>query len=263
MARVRRAQGVAAEFHGQVALVTGGLGDIGLAIALELAGRGADVALCDRDLSRAEEFLERIRPLPGRGLCHEVDVRDAAAVQAWIGSVNAAIGTPSIIVPNAAIVHEESFADLSLERWQQQLDVNLNGALYVAMNAARRLIDAKREGRIVFVGSWAGHQVHPNIPAYCVSKAALRMLMRCMALEYAPFGILVNEVAPGFVDGGMGKPGPDEEASLRGQVPVGRLSTPEDVAKEVAHLCSPANRQMTGSTLLLDGGLSLVGRPPA
>src|SRR5207248_5748400 len=89
------------------------------------------------------------------------------------------------------------------EEWDRELRVNLNGAFYLARECARRLVELGRPGRIVFVGSWAAHAVHTDLPAYCVAKAGLRMLSKCMALELAPKGILVNEVAPGFVDAGL------------------------------------------------------------
>jgi glucose 1-dehydrogenase len=151
---------------------------------------------------------------------------------------------------------------LEPQDWRRDLAVNLDGALYVAMYAARALVAVRRTGRIVFVGSWAATQVHPAIPAYCVSKAAVRMLMRCMATEYAPYGILVNEVAPGYVNSGLGAVGVEEEQILSRQIPVGKLASAQDVALQVAWLCDPGNEHVTGTTVLMDGGLSLIGRPP-
>ena len=120
-------------------------------------------------------------------------------------------------------------------------------------------------GRIVFVGSWAGHAPHVELAAYSTAKAGLRMLTQCLALELADKGILVNEVAPGYVNAGLSgqffKKDPDCAARSRAAVPVGELIEADEVAAAIAYLCSPAHRNLTGSTLLLDGGLSLLRNP--
>jgi glucose 1-dehydrogenase len=151
---------------------------------------------------------------------------------------------------------------MTSDEWSRELQVNLTGAFHMAQAGAARLLARQAHGRIVFIGSWAGHAPHPSIPAYCVAKAGLRMLCRCMALELAPSGILVNEVAPGYVDAGLSakvwltNPGARERAAAR--VPTGQLIAAEEVAQQVAQLCEPSNRHTTGSVLLMDGGLSLV-----
>jgi glucose 1-dehydrogenase len=117
-------------------------------------------------------------------------------------------------------------------------------------------------GRIVFVGSWAAHRPHTPLPIYCVTKAALRMLCKTMALDLADANILVNEVAPGYVDGGLTgqimKDNPDARQANIDRVPIGQLIEPSEVALQVVNLCDPKNRHMTGSTVLMDGGLSLL-----
>jgi NAD(P)-dependent dehydrogenase (short-subunit alcohol dehydrogenase family) len=246
-----------------IAIISGGAGDIGSAIARELARLGADVALGDvRPLGSADALLGELRGLGRRVRYDCVDVADSGAVEEWVRDVTEDLGVPSLVIPNAAVVTLKRVCEMTPEEWDRDLRVNLNGAFYTARECARRLVEGKMPGRIVFVGSWAAHAVHTDLPAYCVAKAGLRMLCRCMALELAPAGILVNEVAPGFVDAGLSgrifAAQPERrEASLR-QVPTGLLIEAEEVAREVAHLCDPANRHMTGSVLLMDGGLSLV-----
>lgn len=249
---------------GQVAIISGGLGDIGRAIALELASRGADLAVGDvLDESQATDLLTELRSRGVRARYDRADVSDAAAVERWIASVVADLGTPTLIVPNAAIVHFMPLPQLTPEHWRKELSVNLDGAFYLAHTAAARLRSQNKTGRIVFVGSWAGHAVHPNIPTYCVSKAGLRMLMQCMAAELSQYGILVNEVAPGYVNAGLsGKyfaEHPEAAEAARNTVPVRRLIDPPDVARQVAWLCEPENVHTSGATLLMDGGLSLYG----
>jgi len=250
--------------HGQVAIISGGLGDIGRAIALELARRGADVAVGDvREEREAAGLLRKIRALRRKARYDRADVSDAEAVERWVRDVEQDLGLPTLIVPNAAIVHAVTLADLKPQQWRRELAVNLDGAFHLAQAATHRLRRHKREGRVVFVGSWAGHVPHTHIPAYCVSKAGLRMLCRCMAAELAPHGILVNEVAPGYVDAGLSGRFYREDPKLRRRsqksVPVGKLIRAEEVAVQVAWLCAPDNVHLAGMTLVMDGGLSLFG----
>lgn len=251
----------------QVALISGGLGDIGRAIARELATHGADIALCDlRSASDAGPFLAELRALGRRAHYDAVDVSDADAVQHWVRDVESTLGVPTLIIPNAAQVTQADVRQLSAEQWSRELRVNLDGAFHLAQAGALRLVEHRKPGRIVFIGSWAAHRVHAHIPAYCVAKAGLRMLCQCMALEFAPHGILVNELAPGIVDAGLSAQLINGNAALREAVrrltPVGELVASEDIARGVAFLCDPANRQMTGSVLLQDGGMSLLAPSP-
>jgi NAD(P)-dependent dehydrogenase (short-subunit alcohol dehydrogenase family) len=243
-------------------VITGGLGGIGRAIAIELARRGADIAVCDIRTDGAHTLIEAVTAERRRCRVDELDVTNCDAVRAWLTAVGSDLGLPTLIIPNAATANAGGLGTLDPEHWRRELAVNLDSALYVALLAARDLISAQCPGRIVFIGSWAATQVHPAIPTYCVAKAGLRMLMRCMALEYAAHGILVNEVAPGYVNAGLGAVGPEEAVALNREVPIGEMAVAEDVALQVAHLCDPGNGHMTGSTILMDGGLSLVGRPP-
>jgi NAD(P)-dependent dehydrogenase (short-subunit alcohol dehydrogenase family) len=249
--------------QGQVAIISGGLGDIGRCIAIELAKQGAAIAIGDvREPQQAEQLLREIEPSSVRARYDRIDVRDPEAVERWIVSVEADLGTPTLIIPNAAIVTQATLSQLTSALWSSQLSVNLDGAFYLARCAALKLRERMKPGRIVFVGSWAGHVPHPSITAYSVSKAAVRMLCKCMALELAEYGILVNEVAPGYVNAGLARQWYDSQPEARQEdartVPIRRLIEPEEVALEVAHLCDSANRHMTGSTLLMDGGLSLL-----
>jgi NAD(P)-dependent dehydrogenase (short-subunit alcohol dehydrogenase family) len=249
------------QFNHQSAIISGGLGDIGRAIALDLAGRGASVALGDlAEPARADDFLKTLRALTVRARYDRVDVSDAASVQAWVDAAAGELGSPSLIIPNAAVVTFADSQSITPEQWDRELRVNLNGAFYLAQAASRRLVKEKRPGRLVFIGSWAADRPHTHIVAYSAAKAGLRMLCRCMAIDLAPHDIQVNEVAPGYVDAGLtarafaANPGARELAEK--QVPLQRLITPEEVARQVAWLCDPSNRQMTGSTILIDGGLT-------
>lgn len=247
----------------QVAAITGGLGDIGRAIALNLAHHGADIALCDiRPASDSQVVLDEIHALGRRAIYHKVDVTDAEQVADWVDAIGLELGLPGLIIPNAAVVTLAPSSAMTPAQWSRDIRVNLDGAFYFAQACASRLLAAKRRGRIVFIGSWAAHAPHVQGPAYCASKAAIRMLCKVMALELAPAGILVNEVAPGYVDGGLtGKiwsENPASRVQARADVPTQQLISAEEVAFQVACLCDPNNRHMTGTTILMDGGLSLT-----
>jgi NAD(P)-dependent dehydrogenase (short-subunit alcohol dehydrogenase family) len=189
-------------------------------------------------------------------------VADAAAVDAWISEVEAQLGAASMVVANAATVTIAGLYQITAEQWTKELRVNLDGAFYVARAATCRLLALQQSGSVVFVGSWAAEAVHSHIPAYAVSKAGMRMLCQCMALELAPHGIMVNEIAPGYVDAGVSRQVWEQSPALREdarkKVPVRALITPAEVARQVLRLCDPENKHITGSILLMDGGLSLV-----
>ena len=251
------------DLHGQVAVISGGLGDIGRAIARALAESGADVGIGDvLQESEAEGSLGELRGIGRRVRYDQADVSDHQAVERWLDSVQENLGTPTIVIPNAAVVSLTPFRKVTVDQWNRQMRVNLDGAFFLAQGGALRMLSAGIRGRIVFVGSWGGHAPQTHIPAYCVSKAGLRMLCKVMALDLAPDGILVNEVAPGNVDAGLSTRVFEENPVWRERnekrVPIGIMSSADDIARQVAWLCDPENTQITGSTLLVDGGLSLL-----
>ncbi len=244
-------------------MISGGLGDIGRATALEFARHGAAIAVCDiHPKAAANEFLAEVKRYNVSCQYSQVDVVDAKAVRAWVDETERMMGTPGIIIANAAMVTLAGIHEITPEQWSKELCVNLNGAFYLTQYATARLLDQSLPGRVVFVGSWAGSTVHQHIPAYCVSKAGMRMLCKCMALELAPHHILVNEIAPGYVAAGLSgriwedNPGQFEEALER--VPIKKIMSAKAVAEQILHLCHPQNEHMTGMTLLMDGGLSLL-----
>ena len=251
------------ELVGQVAVISGGLGDLGRACAIKLAQRGADIAVSDiRENDRVGRLRDEVQSRGRRFRFDVSDVTDEQQTAAWLSEVQESFGTVSLGVCNAAIVEPLDYASLTAAAWRRHLDVNLTGAYVLANDIARRLVEQKKPGRIVFLGSWAAESVHTQIPAYCVSKAGLRMLCRSMALAYAPHNILINEVAPGIVEAGLSRHLFDEDSGLRDAiprtVPAGRLLTAGDIAGLVAWLCDPENNCMAGATLQADGGISLV-----
>jgi NAD(P)-dependent dehydrogenase (short-subunit alcohol dehydrogenase family) len=240
--------------EGQGAVITGGAGDIGRAIALELMHRGARITLIDQ--KPAPDVADALAGL-GEVTYLAVDVRDHHAVTEAL----TAIDPLDVVIGNAGVVASAPFLEITPEQWGLQLDVNLTGCFNVGQAAARLMVERNRPGRIVFTSSWVQDVPWPEICAYAVSKAGLKMLTRCMAAELAPHGILVNAVAPGIVAAGMARrqmeTEPQYAARATRAVPLGRFQQPAEVARVVAVLCSDAGNYMTGSVLLADGGCSL------
>jgi len=251
-------------FKGQVAIISGGIGDIGFATAIALARQGADIALGDVLPSDSQIVSSRLNMIGDLGVKRtycQVDVGDGDAVKIWARGVADTLGTAQIVVANAAIATLASMYELTPVQWKEEINTNLNGGFYLAQAATALMLDRDLPGRVVFVGSWAASHVHLHMPAYSVSKAGLSMLCKCMALELAPKGISVNEIAPGYVDAGLSgrfwREKPELRDKARERVPMRQVITAEEVADQIVFLCHPDNKHMTGTTLLMDGGLSL------
>jgi len=250
-------------FEHQTVILSGGLGDIGRATALAFARQGAAISLCDlAPEGAAGEFLASLARYNVECRYSQVDIADSAAVRAWVNETEETLGTPGIIIANAAIVTLANLHTITPQQWSKELEVNLNGAFFLTQYATASLVARGLPGRVVFVGSWAGSSVHPHVPAYSVSKAAISMLNKCMALELAPYRILVNEIAPGYVDAGLSgrlwETNPGYRETAREKVPIKKVIPANMVARQILYLCHPRNEHMTGTTLLMDGGLSLI-----
>jgi NAD(P)-dependent dehydrogenase (short-subunit alcohol dehydrogenase family) len=183
-------------------------------------------------------------------------------VDAWVTRIRQELGAISICIANAACVTIKNFSSLSKEEWKNEMAVNLDGSFFLANACAKSFVETELAGSIVFMGSWAAHAVHQNLPAYSVSKAGLRMLCQAMALEYAAYGIRVNEIAPGYVNAGLSKVVWSSNAELqmkaKAVVPLGQIIEAEEVAKQVLWICSDNCKHMTGTAIVMDGGLSLI-----
>lgn len=240
-------------FIGKHVVITGGAGAIGLAMATEFVGQGATVTLLD--MRSPDEIRDLIADL--RAEYRQVDVRDPDAV----GEVVDRLAPIDVAIGNAGVYLGSSVLDISAADWRMQIDVNLTGVFFFAQAAARMMVKLGRPGAILFTGSWAQEIPGPKGAAYGTSKAAVRMLARCMALELGPLGIRVNVVAPGMVNAGMAKRqiqlDPEFARKAEKGIPLGKLQTAEQVAKASVFLCSDAAEAITGVTLLVDGGASL------
>jgi 3-oxoacyl-[acyl-carrier protein] reductase len=241
------------ELNGQVALVTGGSRGIGRAIAQALAEAGARVAVVARDQGRADAVAQA---LPGEGhIGAAADVADAASVAALFERVEKELGTPDVLVNNAGVTRDNLLMRLKDEDWDQVLDTNLRGA-FNTIRAASRGMMKKRGGRVINITSVVGLTGNKGQANYAASKAGLIGLTKSVAKELASRGILVNAIAPGYIETDMTADLPDAARDgLMSQIALGRLGKPEDVAAVVRFLAGPGASYMTGQVLVVDGGM--------
>lgn len=251
------------EFKNKVVVISGALGDIGLAIASNYLEASAIVILGDLlPEDEARNKLLQLEKYQANLEYKQLDVSDHTRVESWIQYVEEKYGKIDCCIANAARVTIKNFQTLSAEEWSLEMRVNVDGAFYFANFAAKSMVRTSVKGSIIFLGSWAAHAVHQNLPAYSVSKAAVRMINQTMALEYAQFGIRVNEVAPGYVNAGLSKSVwselPEQRSLAQNKVPLAQIMEAGDVAVQVAWLTSDQCQHVTGASFVMDGGLSLL-----
>lgn len=243
---------------GKTALVTGGVGDLGHAMAIHLAKNGADVIVWD--VKPAEDVHDEIAKVKEYGTqinYQVVDVRDRETIDARIAEIEKL----DIVCANAGIVAAQPFLEVTLEKWNRHLDINLTGCFNVCQSAARKMVAEKTQGRIILTSSWVGIVPWPELSAYTVSKAGVNMLTKQMARELASHGIRVNAVAPGIVEAGLSKQrlieDPESAVQVAKMIPLGERGNVTEIAEAVIYLASSQTAYMTGSILTIDGGCSL------
>lgn len=244
------------DLDGQIALVTGAGRGIGRACALALAHAGADVALGLRDIKADNGLAAEIEALGRRVLPLQMDITRLDQIQNAVDQVASHFGRLDILVNNAGLGPPNPAETVKEEDFDFTLAVNLKGTFF-ASQAAGRVMIGQKYGRIINMSSQAGFVALPTESVYCMTKAAINHLTKCLALEWAPHQITVNAVAPTFIK----TPGtekwlddPDFKASVLARIPLGRVGEPMDVAGTVVFLASPAASLITGVTLLVDGG---------
>ncbi|MBA2964172.1 MULTISPECIES: 3-oxoacyl-ACP reductase FabG [Ramlibacter] len=244
------------QLKGQVALVTGASRGIGAAIARELAGRGAIVvgtATTDDGAAKVAAVLE---PLGGRGI--RLDVNDAAGVDAAVDDIVKQHGGLQVLVNNAGITRDMLAMRLKDDDWDAVLDTNLK-AVFRLSRAVMRTMMKQRYGRIVSITSVVGAAGNPGQANYAAAKAGVAGMTRALARELGSRGITVNCVAPGFIETDMtGKLPAEQQQALLGQIPLGKLGRPDDIAHAVAFLVSPQAGYVTGQELHVNGGMYMA-----
>ncbi|MGE0755863.1 MAG: SDR family NAD(P)-dependent oxidoreductase [Pirellulaceae bacterium] len=250
----------ATDLSGRVAVVTGASMGIGRATALALAGAGAAVVVNYRSHDQdAEQVVGTIRAQGGRAITYRGDVADQGAVEGLVAAAVAEFGKLDIAVSNAVYSDRELFYQADMAGFRRTIDVTMWGAFYLLRAAAQQLIRQGQGGAVVLVSSPHAFIPAPRSMAYNMSKAATEHMARTAAIELAEHRIRVNVVQPGWTD----TPGERKFASedtLRtagAKIPLGRLGTPEEMAEGILFLCDPRHDYVTGSTLLIDGGISL------
>ena len=242
---------------GQVALVTGAARGLGRAIALTLANAGADVALGLRDVTADAGLAAEIEALGRRVLPLQMDMTRVEEVRAGVATTVERLGRLDILVNNAGIAPENPAAEVLEDDFDQTLAVNLKGTFF-ASQAAGRVMMQQGYGRIVNIGSQAGAVALPGESVYCMTKAAIAHLTRCLAVEWGPHGITVNAVAPTFVHTPGTAPflaDPAHRADVVERIAaLHRIGEPMEVAGAVLFLVSPAASLITGEVMLIDGG---------
>ena len=254
---------------GKVAVVTGAGSGIGRAIAIRLGQEGADVAVADLNTDSAEDTAEEIRKLGRRALAVFVDLSQVALIQSMIDRVAQEFDRIDILVNNAGVIQVKPFLDVTEDEWDRVIDVNLKGTFFCLQAAAKRMVAQGEGGRIINMSSISGRGGRADSSAYAASKMAIISITQSAALALATDNILVNAISPGIVSTPMWDQIDEERARLFGykpgtaraklveQVPLKRVSEPEEVAAAAAFLASPDASIITGQTINVDGGMEM------
>jgi NAD(P)-dependent dehydrogenase (short-subunit alcohol dehydrogenase family) len=244
------------DLTGEVALVTGASSGIGRHLALLLAAAGAKVALAARRIDRLAETAREIEAAGGESLPITCDVTRSDNVAAAVATAETELGPLTILVNNAGVVVSKPLFEHTEGDWDYVIDTNLKGAWLVAREFAHHLVGLKRPGRIINISSVLGLRTIGRVPAYCAAKAGLTHLTHVLAMELARYGILVNALAPGYVETDFNRAFFQSEAgkALISRIPLKRLGQTEDLDGAMLLLASPAGAYLTGAVIAVDGG---------
>lgn len=241
---------------GQVVLVTGASSGIGRHFADVLALAGAKVALAARRTELLDEAAEAIGSRGDSCITIACDVTKQADIAAAIGAAEEKLGPVSVLVNNAGVVVTKPLFEHTEADWDHVMDTNLKGAWLAAREFAHHLVERKRPGRIVNISSVLASRTIGRVPAYCTAKAGLSHLTGVLAMELARYGILVNALAPGYVETDFNRAFFQSEAgkALIARIPLKRLGQTDDLDGALLFLCSPASAYVTGAVIAVDGG---------
>ncbi len=246
--------------RGHIAIVTGASSGLGAECARALAMAGADLSLVARRVDRCDALANELaKDYKVRAIAIGADVSSDAELDRVMAVTCEKLGTPNVLVNNAGVSPTGRAESFKRESWDLALAVNLTAPMMLSQRFARRLIEENKPGRIINMGSiysMAGSAVY-RLSAYCATKAGLANLTRELAIEWAPYNILVNAIAPGWIptegtEGGIAKPGNKER--MEAFTPMHRLGNPDEIRGAVIFLAGPASTNVTGTVLSVDGG---------
>ncbi len=244
--------------NGRRVLVTGAGAGIGREVARSAARAGADVIAFSLE-GDLEGLGDEVRAFGGRYISRRGDVTNPGDITAIVALATSELGGVDVLVNSAGIALIEPALDVSLASWRKTLDVNLTGSFFCAQAVAPGMIE-RRFGRIINLSSQAGIIALPGHAAYMASKAAINGITQVLALEWGPFGITTNAIAPTVVNTELGKAvwsDPAKGDPMRAMIPVGRFAEPEEIAAAVLYLASDAAAMVNGHVLRIDGGATI------
>jgi len=250
--------------EGRVALITGAGSGIGRGVAVRLAQDGADICVVDMEREGAEQTVDLVQRAGRKAAVVRANVASPEQIQAAAAECVSALGRLDVAVANAGIGRGGSVLEMPLKEWQDQVDVNLTGVFLTVQACARHMVTLGNGGRIVCMSSLAAENVGEMSWAYSATKAGVRIMVRGWAQELGREGITVNAIGPGVIDTPLaamlaGEEGGEIRKGLEQRTPVGRAGSPEDIAGLVSFMAGPDGGFMTGSYVLIDGGLRDAG----
>ncbi len=254
------------EIKGKVALVTGGAQGMGLGIAKEFLNAKAKVIVSDVNALNLKETVDNLKSHFGKDNVHGIvaDISIEEQIKKMIIESVQVFNVIDILVNNAGIGAMSHFWDMSVEEWDAVMNINLRGTFLCTKDVVKLMLEKDIKGKIINMSSINGHMPTTGISPYCVSKAAIEMFTKVAALELGPYGINVNAVAPGYTmtptsEGIFNIPG--FKKAVMDLTPKGRYGEPEDIARVALFLASEYAEWITGETIVIDGGVSLIGLP--
>jgi glucose 1-dehydrogenase len=251
---------VSKRLDGRVAAITGGNQGIGLGIAQRFVQEGAAVSICYlSDKPGTDRVVEGLRADGGKAVAIQADVSKLADGLRFISETVSQLGDLDILVNNAGVEKRANFWDVTEADYDFVLNVNLKGLFFVTQAMVRYLMQAKRPGKIINISSVHEELPFPHFSSYCASKGGLKMITRNLSIELAPLNITINNIAPGAIETPINKNllnDPVKLKSLLENIPLRRLGKPEDIASIAAFLASEESSYVTGTTFVVDGGLT-------
>ncbi|RYF63226.1 MAG: SDR family oxidoreductase [Cytophagaceae bacterium] len=253
---------MSAIFENQTILITGAGQGIGFAIARSLAEQGAAVLLNDFDETLAQQAADQIRQAGGTCQAFPGDASDVAFIQEMVDTAVRLFGALDIAIANAGITIFGDIFTTTPDSFEKIVNLNLRGSFFLAQAASLQMRRQGKGGSVLFMSSVVGHQAHPGLPVYSMTKAGLEMLAKQLVIDFSPLGITVNAIAPGATLTERTLDDPTYIPIWSRITPMGRPATVEDIANAALFLVSPASRHITGQSLVVDGGWTSISPPP-